>query len=85
MMHKTSKLPATLVHSLLAIFAFLCLFLTKARAQPDDNGGEPASSDVPLDVGIAWLAAGGTVYAYGFLRRGRAIRKKNSHGIREES
>lgn len=81
MMHKTSKLTATLVHSLLAIFAFLCLSLTKAQAQPDDNGGEPASSDVPLDGGIAWLAAGGTVYAYRFLRRGREIEKKKTQRI----
>ena len=81
MNNKTRSLSAILVHSLTCVFAFLCFSLSAARAQPDDNGGEPASSDVPLDGGIAWLAAGGAVCAYRFLWRGREIEKEKTQRI----
>jgi hypothetical protein len=41
-------------------------------AQPDDNGGEPVSSDVPIDGGISILAIGAMAYG---VRRFHRVKK----------
>lgn len=69
MKNNTRLLTARLVRSLTGLITILYLSMATAQAQPDDNGGEPASSDVPLDGGIAWLAAGGAAYGYRKLRQ----------------
>lgn len=54
----------------------LVISISMAQAQPEDNGGDPASSDIPLDGGIAWLLAGGVAQAYRILK-GRKINQQH--------
>ena len=55
------------------LIAILVMSISIAQAQPEDNGGDPSSSDIPLDGGIAWLLAGGAVHAFRVLRQKKSV------------
>jgi|GEM_PF-4324299 len=75
MKKKIAHLPR-IARYLTVILLMTSLSMPTAQAQPDENGGEPTSSDVPLDMGIAWLAAGGL--AYGCRKIGKKRRRNLS-------
>jgi len=73
---------STLMHNIFIVYCrrfsrlincLVMLLLTfHTMAQPDDNGGEPVSSDVPIDGGISILAIGAMAYG---VRRFHRVKK----------
>lgn len=71
-MKKKLHISTSCLRFITRMITILVMSISTAWAQPDDNGGEPATSDIPVDGGIAWLLAGGAAHAYKVLRRKKA-------------
>jgi len=56
--------------------AFAICLGTAALAQPEDNGGDPPPSDVPLDGGSGALVIAGIAYGIKKIRSNTAKRKE---------
>jgi len=53
------------IQKLLPIALILCCLVivpTMVQAQPEDNGGDPAPQDTPIDGGLSVLLAAGAAY-----------------------
>ena len=51
------------------IVLFFCLPVL-VQAQPEDNGGDPAPQDTPIDGGLSVLLAAGAAYGVKRMRKG---------------
>lgn len=62
------------------VFCFIILFFLHigAAAQPDDNGGDPPPSDVPLDGGTTILIATGVAYGVKAIKKHRDKKQKTT-------